>query len=66
MTINDLILSFSGAMLICVISAGLSARVARADLHQFDALMGLSPVPVACGDHNASAAKPLAPLAMRH
>lgn len=65
MTIDDLVLSFSEAMLICVIFAGLSARVALADLHQFDALMGLPPVPAECSDQNASAAKPLATLTVR-
>jgi hypothetical protein len=65
MTTDNLVLSFSGAMLICVVFAGLFARVARADPHEFDALMGFSPVPTGCSDHNASAAKPLAPLAMR-
>lgn len=65
MTVDDLVLSFSAAMLIYVIFAGLSARVGLADLHQFDALMGLRPVAAECSDQNGSAAKPLATLAVR-
>ncbi len=64
MTMGDLVLSFSGAMAVWVIFAGLSGRL-QADPHQFDALMGLPPVPAECSDQNASAAKPIAPLAMR-
>ena len=63
---DELIFLFSGAMITCVIFAGLSARVARADPHQFDALMGFSRIAAECSDHNASEAKPLAPLAIRH
>jgi hypothetical protein len=67
MTTDDLVLtSFSGTMLVCVIFAGLSARLALADPHQFDVLMGFSPVPAECSEHNAPKAKTLAPLAIGH
>ncbi len=62
---NDLVTFFGGAMVACVIFAGLSARLVSADPHQFDALMGLPPVAVECSGHNASEVKPLAPLVMR-
>jgi hypothetical protein len=64
-TIDDLVLSFSEAMLVCVIFAGPSARAALADMDQFDAPMGLPPVPAESSDQNASAAKPLATLTVR-
>ena len=62
---NDLVTFFSGAMVACVIFAGLSARLISADPHQFDELMGLPPAATECSEHNASEAKPLAPLVMR-
>ncbi len=64
MTMGDLVLSFSGAMAVWVIFAGLSGRL-QADPHQFDALMGIPPVPAECSGHNTSEAKPLGPVAMR-
>jgi hypothetical protein len=66
MTTDNLVLSFSGATIICVIFAGLSARVALTDSHEFDALMGFSPVAAECSELGAFEAKPLAPLAIRH
>ncbi len=62
---DDLVTFFGGAIVACVIFAGLSARLVPADPHQFDALMGLPPVTAECSDHNSSEARLLAPLAMR-
>ncbi len=62
---NDFVSFFGGAMVACVIFAGLSARLLSSDPHQFDALMGLSSVAAECSDHIASEVKPLAPVAMR-
>jgi hypothetical protein len=61
MSKDDLVLSFARAMAVCVIFAGLSARLASADPHQFDVLMGLRP-PAECSDHNVSEVKPHAPV----
>ena len=62
---NDLVTFCGGAMVACVIFGGLSARLVSSDPHQFDALMGLSPIAAECSGDNASEVKPLAPLAMR-
>jgi hypothetical protein len=52
---DHLILSFSGAMIICVIFAGLSTRLAQADPHQFDALMGFPAIAAECSEQRHSA-----------
>ena len=61
---NDIVTFFGGAVIACMIFAGLSARLVSSDPHQFDALMGLSPVADECSGHNASEVKSIAPLAM--
>jgi hypothetical protein len=65
MKTDNLVLGIIGALALCVIVAGFSGQFAVADPHQFDSLLGLTPIANECLDHDASTAKPLTPLVAR-
>jgi hypothetical protein len=61
MTKNTVVLAFGGLVAVCVIGLGFAGQFRPADLHDYDFFTGLplSAAAADCGDHNASAAKPV-------